>query len=109
MQAGGPRLEAVTPESLARWAHRPRPLLQDLPRTFPANAWVQSEEGQGALRRVLCAFAQHKRDVGYCQGLNYIAAMLLLAMHRDEEKAFWLLASLIDDSSEGGRAGQGGW
>lgn len=73
----------------------------DLPRTYPSNAWVQGEEGQAALRRVLCAFAQHKQDVGYCQGLNYIAAMLLLVMERDEEKAFWLLASLIDDASEG--------
>lgn len=36
------------------------------------------------------------------QGMNYIAALLLLAMGRNEEKAFWLMASLIDDESEGG-------
>lgn len=74
-----------------------------MPRTFPANPFIQSADGQAALRRVLLAFAQHKQDVGYCQGLNYVAALLLLAMGRDEEKAFWLLASLIDDESEGER------
>lgn len=36
----------------------------DVPRTFPNNPWVQGEEGQAALRRVLIAFARHKPDVG---------------------------------------------
>eukprot|EP00884_Botryococcus_braunii_P008527 jgi/Botrbrau1/17676/Bobra.0166s0101.1 len=69
----------------------------DLPRTFPNNVWIRSEEGQGALRRVLLAFSVHNHEVGYCQSMNYIAALLLLAMERDEEKTFWVLVSLIDD------------
>lgn len=77
----------------------------DVPRTYPANAWVQSGEGQEALQRVLYAFARHKPDVGYCQGMNYIAALLLLALGRNEEDAFWVLASLIDDDSQGARRG----
>lgn len=36
-------------------------------------------------------------QVGYCQSMNYLAAMLLLALDRSEEKAFWVLVSLIDD------------
>lgn len=74
--------------------------LQDLPRTFPSNDWVATEEGQAALGRVLLAFSVHKPQIGYCQGMNYITATLLLALERNEENTFWLLVSLIDD---GGR------
>lgn len=49
---------------------RPVPLSQDVPRTFPNNAWVQSPAGQGALRHVLVAFAQHWPTVGCCQGMH---------------------------------------
>lgn len=38
--------------------------VQDVPRTFPNNDWVQSEAGQGALRHVLRAFAHHNPRVG---------------------------------------------
>jgi hypothetical protein len=36
---------------------------QDLARTFPANAWMATEEGQEALRRVLLAFSVHQPQV----------------------------------------------
>ena len=71
---------------------------QDLPRTFPLNAWVGSAEGQGALRHVLLAFSVHKPDVGYCQSMNYVAAMLLLCLDLSEERAFWVMVALIDDN-----------
>jgi hypothetical protein len=67
----------------------------DVPRTFPSCAWTQSEVGQACLRRVLCAFARHHPRVGYCQGMNYVEALLLLALGHDEEGAFWVLACLI--------------
>lgn len=70
----------------------------DLPRTFPANAWVSSPEGQSALRHVLLAFSVHKPDVGYCQSMNYVAAMLLLCLDLSEERAFWVMVALIDDN-----------
>ncbi|KAL4457817.1 hypothetical protein ABPG75_012682 [Micractinium tetrahymenae] len=73
----------------------------DVPRTFPSNEWVQSEAGQSALRHVLRAFAHHNPRVGYCQSMNYVAAMLLLVLGHDEEDAFWVLASLIDDNDDG--------
>jgi hypothetical protein len=38
--------------------------MQDVPRTFPSNSWVQSEEGQSAVRHVLMAFAHHNPRVG---------------------------------------------
>jgi hypothetical protein len=45
--------------------------------------------GQAALRRVLRAYSYYDRDVGYCQGMNFIAGMFLTLM--TEEEAFWLL------------------
>lgn len=73
---------------------------QDLPRTFPSNAWVGSAEGQSALRHVLLAFSVHKPDVGYCQSMNYVAAMLLLCLDLSEERAFWVMVALIDDNGQ---------
>ena len=72
--------------------------MQDLPRTFPHNSWVASEDGKSALRRVLLAFSVHKPEVGYCQSMNYVAAMLLLGMDLNEEQAFWAMVALIDDN-----------
>jgi hypothetical protein len=36
-------------------------------------------------------------QVGYCQGLNYLAGMLLLVLQKHEERAFWILVSLLDE------------
>ena len=70
---------------------------QDLPRTFPHQQWVAGPEGQAALRRVLLAFSVHRPEVGYCQGMNYLGAMLLCILQHRQEDAFWMLAALIDD------------
>ncbi|KAI3677113.1 hypothetical protein L1987_86737 [Smallanthus sonchifolius] len=59
---------------------------KDLPRTFPGHPAL-NEEGRNSLRRLLLAYARHNPDVGYCQGMNFFAAMLLLMM--PEENAFW--------------------
>mmetsp|Transcript_8835 Transcript_8835/g.18886 ORF Transcript_8835/g.18886 Transcript_8835/m.18886 type:complete len:470 (+) Transcript_8835:84-1493(+) len=68
----------------------------DLPRTFPGHEWLQSEEGQVSIRNVLVAFSLHNQRVGYCQGLNCVAAFLLLCTDQAEEDAFWLLVALTD-------------
>lgn len=46
------------------------------------------------LRRVLVAFSWYKPDVGYCQGLNRLAAIALLFL--DEEMAFWYLVTVVE-------------
>lgn len=71
------------------------PPRQDLPRTFPEQPWVASNAGMAALRRVLTAFSWHCQRVGYCQSLNYVAALLLLVLPT-EERAFWVLATLLE-------------
>lgn len=48
----------------------------DLPRTFPENVFF--ENIRTPLFNVLVAYANHNKDVGYCQGLNYIAGKLFV-------------------------------
>ncbi|WKX92938.1 hypothetical protein Q1695_010733 [Nippostrongylus brasiliensis] len=66
----------------------------DLPRTFPNNQYLQSERVRNALGRVLYTLAQHVPSVGYCQGLNYVAGVILLVL-RDESKASDLLVQMV--------------
>ncbi|CAE7597695.1 RABGAP1L [Symbiodinium sp. CCMP2456] len=49
----------------------------DVPRTFPENP-AFDEAQQRCLLRVLKAYANLCADVGYCQGMNFVAGLLLL-------------------------------
>lgn len=68
----------------------------DLLRTLPNNKHFENLEsdGIGRLRRVLIAYSLHNRTVGYCQGLNRLAAVALLFM--PEEDAFWCLVAIVE-------------
>lgn len=50
---------------------------------------LHAKGGQASLRRVLRAYSLYDTDVGYCQGMNFIAATLITFM--EEEEAFWML------------------
>ncbi|KAJ8940035.1 hypothetical protein NQ314_010866 [Rhamnusium bicolor] len=68
----------------------------DLPRTFPDNIYFTSHDQLPTmLYNVLAVFGHQNKEVGYCQGLNYIAGLLLLAT-KDEEASFWLLKTLVE-------------
>ncbi|KAG6817126.1 hypothetical protein H0H87_012317 [Tephrocybe sp. NHM501043] len=67
---------------------------KDLHRSLPEYAGYQSEEGIGALRRVLQAYSFKNPELGYCQAMNILAAAILIYM--SEEQAFWLLEVLCD-------------
>ncbi|SJX61547.1 uncharacterized protein SRS1_12532 [Sporisorium reilianum f. sp. reilianum] len=68
----------------------------DVHRTMPTNIYFGGD-GQGVpkLRRLLVAFSWYNPDTGYCQGMNNLAATLLLT-HATEEEAFWVLVCLIE-------------
>eukprot|EP01102_Stenamoeba_stenopodia_P000886 TRINITY_DN10822_c0_g1_i1.p1 TRINITY_DN10822_c0_g1~~TRINITY_DN10822_c0_g1_i1.p1 ORF type:complete len:939 (-),score=268.52 TRINITY_DN10822_c0_g1_i1:32-2848(-) len=68
---------------------------KDIPRTFPRHQYFQSLENQDKLRRILVAYANRNPKIGYCQSMNFIAAMLELVM--GEEKAFWTLSAIVED------------
>jgi len=54
--------------------------------------FVTDDAMRQALRRLLVTYADYNPSVGYCQSLNFIAAVFLLVA--DEEGAFWLLVAL---------------
>eukprot|EP01102_Stenamoeba_stenopodia_P001974 TRINITY_DN11782_c0_g1_i1.p1 TRINITY_DN11782_c0_g1~~TRINITY_DN11782_c0_g1_i1.p1 ORF type:complete len:712 (-),score=151.23 TRINITY_DN11782_c0_g1_i1:216-2351(-) len=67
---------------------------KDLHRTFPGHRIFDNPDGRESLRRVLIAYAWKNQTVGYCQSMNFIAALLLLYM--GEEDAFWVLHAIVD-------------
>lgn len=66
----------------------------DLPRTFPDN--IHFEQYKLGLYNVLITYAHHNNSVGYCQGLNYIAGLILIVT-KNEESTFWLLKVLVEN------------
>jgi len=75
---------------------------RDVPRTFPEHALFDLESpfgkiGQGLLRNILRAFANYDKDIGYCQGMNFLVGFLLLVSGGDEENCFWMLVSLMNN------------
>ena len=57
------------------------------------------ENGNGKiyLKNILTAFAFIRPEIGYCQGMNFIAAALIDLIY-NEEKVFWVFLSFIDDN-----------
>ncbi|XP_021949765.1 rab GTPase-activating protein 1-like isoform X2 [Folsomia candida] len=66
---------------------------RDIHRTFPANEFFQSGNGQELLFKICHAYAIYDVDVGYLQGISFITAALLLQM--PEEQAFCLLVKIM--------------
>jgi len=69
-------------------------IAKDIDRTFPDNITIDQREWQLKLQRVLNAFSYHNPAIGYCQGMNFVTAMLLVNL--TEEEAFWILVRIID-------------
>ncbi|XP_022920626.1 rab GTPase-activating protein 1-like isoform X2 [Onthophagus taurus] len=70
---------------------------RDIARTFPAHDFFKEAGGQESLYKVSKAYAVYDAEVGYCQGLSFLAATLLL--HMPEEQAFSVLVKLMYDYS----------
>lgn len=68
---------------------------RDLPRTLPAHNFFQAKFGQTVLFQLTRAYALYDGPVGYCQGISFIAAALLL--HLPEEQAFCLLVKIMSN------------
>jgi hypothetical protein len=71
---------------------------KDVARTFPEHEYYTYHaghmSGQGYLQNVLRAYAALDPEVGYCQGLNFLAGCILLYC-QDEQLAFQVLHALL--------------
>jgi len=89
--------EGACPPSVAKQIEK------DLHRTFGSvhvrGVRVPQAEALSSLRNVLLAYASHNPRVGYCQSMNFVAAVLLLVV--DEETAFACLATVVERVLQG--------
>jgi hypothetical protein len=67
---------------------------RDSNRTFH-NDRFHSGYLQGELTRVLEAVCYIRSDIGYCQGMNFIAGALI-CLNDSEEKAFWIFLIFLE-------------
>eukprot|EP00903_Cladosiphon_okamuranus_P011366 g10714.t1 len=68
----------------------------DIGRVFiNGKSLVNTAQGMQSLRRLLRAYSIHNQAVGYCQGLNFVAGLLLEVV--SEESAFWLLSHVCEE------------
>nr|XP_033478305.1 TBC1 domain family member 2A isoform X2 [Epinephelus lanceolatus] len=74
-----------------------RQIQLDLHRTLTTNQHFSSPSSPALqqLRRVLLAFSWQNPAIGYCQGLNRVAAIALLVL-QSEEEAFWCLVAVVE-------------
>ena len=97
-----------------------RKLTREEKRELKNADYAGARGGQASLRRVLRAYSVHDPSVGYCQGMNFIAAMFIAITHqedddedddkdekggeaavsikRQEEEAFWLLVTVMNEA-----------
>ena len=61
------------------------PIFQDLHRT--GTTGFTTEEEHAILKTVLLAYARHNQAIGYCQGFNILAALILKVVDFDERMA----------------------
>lgn len=77
---------------------------KDIPRTMPE---LKTLAGFGSilasLRGVLLCYALRCPSIGYCQSMNFVACLLLL--HMSPERAFWTLASIVENILPQGMVG----
>ena len=77
------------------WSPDIRQIDLDVNRTYRDNMMFRKryDVKQQALFHVLAAYSMYNTEVGYCQGMSQIAALLL--MYMNEEEAFWALSALL--------------
>ncbi|CAE7646875.1 EVI5L, partial [Symbiodinium sp. CCMP2456] len=71
---------------------------RDVHRTYPSHERFEGQEGakgRAELQQVLQATVTAEPNVGYCQGMNFVAATLLIHLGSASD-AFWMLLALLE-------------
>ncbi|XP_028174270.1 uncharacterized protein LOC114362895 [Ostrinia furnacalis] len=72
-------------------------ILKDLHRTgCSLFCGTEGRENQAMLRRVLLAYARWNKEVGYCQGFNMLAAIILEVMEKSEADSLKVMIYLVE-------------
>ncbi|XP_039285973.1 USP6 N-terminal-like protein [Nilaparvata lugens] len=81
-----------------KWSTDIRQIDLDVNRTYRDHVFFRQRYNakQQQLFNVLGAYSVYNVEIGYCQGMSQIAALLL--MYLEEEDAFWALSRLVSDS-----------
>lgn len=84
-------------EKAWKWSPDIRQIDLDVNRTYRDHIMFRERYSskQQELFNVLGAYSVYNLEIGYCQGMSQIAALLL--MYLDEEDAFWALSVLVSD------------
>ncbi|XP_023236191.1 USP6 N-terminal-like protein [Centruroides sculpturatus] len=84
-------------EHARKWSPDVRQIDLDVNRTYRNHIMFRERYNvkQQALFHVLAAYSTYNSEIGYCQGMSQIAALLL--MYMNEEDAFWALSILMSD------------
>lgn len=71
---------------------------RDLDRSFPKEPYFNKEKfgevGQAALERILAKFSVKHKEIGYCQGMNFVAGFLLIVSGGSEIEVYCFLEAL---------------
>ena len=82
-------------ESNKKFAHVCNEISRDIDRTFYTIKFTEGN-GKKMLFNILAALAFIRPEIGYCQGMNFIAGALINFID-NEEKCFWIFLSFIDN------------
>lgn len=68
---------------------------RDLHRTFPEDEYFKNPKSFETLQNILTAYSWRNPNVGYCQGMNFIAGRFL-TLGFSEVESFWMLVQVIE-------------
>lgn len=69
-------------------------IILDVQRTFPNHVFFSTTTvGKDSLKNVLNAVSKVYKDMGYCQGLNFLAGLFLLYMNDEVKFVFYIKKS----------------
>ncbi|KAL7636334.1 UNVERIFIED_CONTAM: hypothetical protein RMT77_013093 [Armadillidium vulgare] len=81
-----------------KWSTDVRQIDLDVNRTYRDHDFFRLRYNirQQQLFHVLVAYSMYNQEIGYCQGMSQVAALLLIYLN-EEEDAFWALSALMAD------------
>jgi hypothetical protein len=66
----------------------------DLKRTLANDKLLKTPEKEEQMRDILYWYVKRNPALGYCQGMNFITALLI--QHLNEEETFWVLCQMLE-------------